>query len=244
MANGFLYGTHSSVKCNVCRIRLIKAVIFDMDGVLLDSEPLWKLAETEVFNSIGVPLTFEMCETTVGMRLKDVVELWHSKYPSSHIKMSFADVEFGIINKLIALIVEKSVLNRGVIKALNFFESKHLPMAVASSSDMKIIDTVLNKFDLRKRFSVIHSAEFEEHGKPHPAIYNTAAGMLGVAPHECLAIEDSLNGLKSAISAGMKTIAVPEARSFMSSDFDIADLKIRSLEEFSEKQFSELNSLK
>jgi len=222
---------------------LIKAVIFDMDGVLLNSEPFWKEAETEVFNSVGVPLSFEMCDTTVGMRLKDVVQLWYKRYPWDTSKKSLADVETEIFNKLILLIIKKGVLYSGVIKALDFFKGKNLPLAIASSSNMNIIDAVLDKFSMRERFHVIHSAEFEDHGKPHPATYISTAKLLGIEPSECLAIEDSLNGLKSAIAAGMKTIAVPEAKSFNNPEFDIADLKLKSLEELNEEKFSELNSM-
>jgi sugar-phosphatase len=214
-----------------------------MDGVLLDSEPFWKVAEINVFNSAGVPLTNEMCDATVGMRLKDVVNLWHGKYPWNTQNPTLAEVETEIINRLILLIRKKGVLNGGVIKALNFFESKNLPLAIASSSNMNIIDAVVDKFCLRKHFSVIHSAEFEEHGKPHPATYLSAAKLLVANPSECRAIEESPSGLRSAIAAGMRTIAVPEARSFDNPEFDIADLKLRTLVELNEENFSKLNSL-
>ena len=139
-----------------------------MDGVLLDSEPFWKIAETEVFNSVGVPLTFELCDTTVGMRLKDVVKLWHAKYPWDTKKITLAEVETEIINKLILLINEKGVLNSGVIYALGFFESKNLPLAIASSSKMNIIDAVLDKFGLRRHWAEPHHRQPRGADSRHP----------------------------------------------------------------------------
>ncbi len=212
-----------------------------MDGVLIDSEPFWKEAEISVFNSVGVPLTPQMCETTTGMRLKDVVKLWHSKYTWDERKRPFHEVENEIIDNLIKLIKENGVLPPGVGDIINLFKSKDLPMAIASSSNMRIIDSVLDKFELRKHFKVVHSAEFEAAGKPDPAIYLSTAKQLDVHPASCLAIEDSLNGLKAAKAAGMKTVVIPEAKNYDDTGFDIADMKLRSLEEISGEKFDLLN---
>lgn len=212
-----------------------------MDGVILDSEPFWKEAEIKIFNSLGVPLTEDMCETTTGMRLVDVTKLWHEKYTWDISKNPFDKVNAEIVNALIGLIKQKGGLNTGVIELLEIFNAKGLLLAVASSSDMKIINAVMEKFDIGRYFKVIHSAEFEDYGKPHPAIYLNTAKKLGVLPNECLAIEDSFNGIVAAISARMKTAAYPEKTNFYNPKFAIADIKFRTLKDFTETEFNLLD---
>jgi len=221
---------------------MIEAVIFDMDGVLLDSEPFWKEAEIGIFNKLAVPLTEELCETTVGMRLADVTKLWHDRFPWDLNENPYKSVNKKIIDRLLELIGEKGTLNKGITGLFELFRSKGIKMAIASSSDKRIIDAVVDKFEIRDMFSFIHSGEFEEYGKPHPAIYLTTAKALGISPKNCLVFEDSFYGIISAIAAGMKTAAFPEKTNFYNPKFDIADVKLRSLTDFTEEEFTKLNN--
>jgi sugar-phosphatase len=109
---------------------------------------------------------------------------------------------------------------------------QNLKLALASSSFLRIINAVIKRLKLGKYFSIVHSAEFEEYGKPHPAIYINSAKQLGVAPTQCLAFEDSFNGLVAARAARMKAVAVPEQEHYHLPKFEIAHLKLNTLKAF------------
>lgn len=211
---------------------MIRAVIFDMDGVLIDSEPFWQAAEKEVFKKVGIDITDEMCRQTIGLRIDEVVGHWHRRYPWND--MSLKQVRDEIVMGVINRVNQYGELLPGVHFALDFFNEKNLKIALASSSDRILIDAVLGKFDLHKEFEIIHSAQDELYGKPHPAIYLSTAGLLNVEPTTCLAIEDSFNGLIAAKAARMKTICIPEPSVWDQTKFDIADVKLRSLDEISD----------
>jgi len=216
-----------------------------MDGLLLDSEPYWKESEIEVFTSLGVPLTREMCDTTVGKRIEEVVSHWHKLYPWDTNKKdsSFEKVSENVIAKVVKLINKKGNPLEGVDYIIKFFKDRKIKTAIASSSAMIIIDAALQKFKIKKEFDAIHSAEKEQFGKPHPAVYLNTAKQLGTLPENCLAFEDSFNGLLSAKDAGMKTVAVPEKRFFNEERFSLANIKLSSLKQFDMKHLEMLNKL-
>src|SRR6185369_7109912 len=104
---------------------MIQAIIFDMDGLLIDSEPLWEEAELEVFNQVGVPLTSEMTKQTMGLRVDEVVQHWFDLYPWKDI--SHKEMEAKIVEKVIALIKEKGTAKEGVNEMIRFFKDKNMP---------------------------------------------------------------------------------------------------------------------
>ena len=218
---------------------MIRAVIFDMDGVLIDSEPLWQEAEIATFAQVGLSLSRQMCTQTMGLRVDEVVEFWHRKHPWQSIPKK--EIEGRIVDAVVERIPEGEPM-AGVSSVMRFVKSLGVKMALASSSASRIIHAVLEKLELCDVLDFAHSAEGEEYGKPHPAVYLSTARQLGVAPTECLAIEDSLNGLIAAKAARMKCVAIPHAAARKDSRFSIADLTLNSLSELNVEAWSRLNA--
>ena len=217
---------------------MIKAVIFDMDGLLINSEPFWQESESKVFNSLGIKTSKEMFVNFMGKRIDEVVDVVWSMHPWNH--KTKEEVVNEIVENVIQLVHEKGTMLEGVHEILTKLQNTSYKIGLASSSKMKIITAVLDKLNLRDYFEVVHSAEFEQYGKPHPQIFISTAMMLDVNPSECLVFEDSLNGIISALAAGMKCIAVPEKDALNLDKFIIADRTLNSLADF---EISELKTL-
>lgn len=186
----------------------MRAILFDMDGLLIDSEPLWHEAEIYGFGLAGFYLTPEQCLETTGLRVDEVVEFRYAQQPWAAPDQEA--IAAAIIERLVELVHAKGVLKPGVAEALDCARRSGARIALASSSHYVIIDAVVDTFGLRSAFEVIHSAEEETRGKPEPDVYLTAARKLSVDPAACVALEDSPNGVLAAKAAGMKCIAIPE----------------------------------
>lgn len=219
----------------------IKAVIYDMDGILINSEPLWQLAQIETFVELGFHFTHQMCEQTVGWRVDEVIKYWTQKFNyTTHTNEYIVGV---LLDKLKLLIAQHGKTMEGVIESLEFFKSKKMPMAVATSSPIAIMEQVVDTLHLKKYFKFLCSAQYESNGKPHPAVFLTAANLLQIEPTNCLVIEDSLNGIIAAKAARMKCIAIPEPHNFNHPKFVIADTILHSLNDLTETVWKEINEL-
>ncbi|NEO16443.1 MULTISPECIES: hexitol phosphatase HxpB [unclassified Moorena] len=208
------------------------AVIFDMDGLLIDSEPFWSQVEIEIFNDLGIPMNESMTSQTTGLRNDEVVKYWYARFPWTG--MSQAEVCRTMIARMSDLLMTMGQPMPGAIEAVNLCRELNLPLALATSSPMGLIDTVLKRLDLKDAFDVITSAEAEEFGKPHPAVYLTASRRLGIEPTKCVALEDSVRGVISAKAASMACIAVPAPENLEDERFAIADVTVNSLEQITE----------
>jgi sugar-phosphatase len=184
------------------------AAIFDMDGLLVDSEPLWREVEIAVFARHGVALTDSLCCQTKGMFLPDVARYWYERHrwdgPGPD------EVADEIVDAMETRLAGAAVLKEGADHALAFCAERGMRLALASSSPRRLIDVVVTRFGLRSRFAVIHSAEDEPAGKPDPGIFLTTARLLGVEPARCVVFEDAAAGVAAAKAAGMRCVAVPE----------------------------------
>lgn len=218
---------------------MIEAVIFDLDGLLIDSEPLWQEAEILVFKQVNLVLTPELCRQTQGLRIDEVVDYWYQQYPWTN--LTKLAVEELIVAQVIELIHLKGEPFPGVEQAISFVQSQDVKIALASSSASIIIQAALQKLNLTEVFEEVYSAESEVLGKPHPGVYLTTARKLAVSPQSCLALEDSLNGVLAAKAAQMKCIAFPEALHQDNPKFAIADQILQSLTELNHGIWSQLN---
>ena len=190
------------------QLKEYKAIIYDMDGVLTDSEPIWKIAMEEVFASVGCSLTREDFQKTVGLRIDEVIRYWFQVSPWEN--ASVETVEKMIIDRMVELLSAQATPLPGVIESLEFFKANGFKIGLATSSYEVLITTILKTLGIKQYFDTVHSAEFELYGKPHPAVYLSAAKQLNVDPRKCLVVEDSLNGVISGKAARMTVICVPE----------------------------------
>ena len=211
-----------------------------MDGLLIDSEILWHEAEIEIFGDLGVPLSRDGCRSTKGMFVGEVTEHWFALYPWAG--PTPAEVAVTIVDRVIALLLDKGELKPGAEHAIALCAERGLPLAVASSSQYRLIDIALEHFGLRRHFAVIQSAEDEAWGKPHPAVFLTAAAKLDVPPRRCLVWEDAPAGVVAAKAASMACIAVPEPGEEQRPAFALADLVLGSLLDMDEPRFDALSA--
>jgi len=211
------------------KISNFNAVIFDMDGVLIDSEPLWKIAMENVFSELGSTLQKSDFQKTVGLRIDEVIHFWNL-----HESWEIEDesiVQEKIILKMEELIAANAQPLPGVIETLTFLKSKGLKIGLATSSSSRLIRIVLKELAISDFFDFTHSAETENYGKPHPAVYLTVAQKLEVHPTKCLVIEDSFNGVIAGLAAKMKVVCIPEKTHFPNPRLAFSDYQFETMSE-------------
>jgi HAD superfamily hydrolase (TIGR01509 family) len=201
----------------------VRAVIFDMDGLLVDSEPFWRRVEGDVFADLGADISpFLGHGHTMGLRVDEAITyLCRAVGLVDHDVGSISDA---VVAGMVDAITNEAALLPGVVDVLAACERAGLACALASGSTPPVIDAVLDRFDLRKYFSGgVFSAIDDDFGKPNPAIFLRAAAALGLEPSSCAVFEDSLNGCIAAKAARMVTIAIPHADDADDPRFSIAD---------------------
>lgn len=207
-----------------------EAIIFDMDGVLIDSEGFWATAEREVFGALGVPLTTALAKQTATMTTAEVTKFWYELAPWPN--RSLAAVENDVIDYVEAQIRQKGKAIEGIENVLELFFKGGFKIGLATNAPYRLVPVVLEKLKISRYFSVLSAAEFEAKGKPDPAIYLHTANKLQLSPSACIVVEDSRSGLIAAKKAGMTTVFLDRLGSFDNSMSELVDLRITSFAEF------------
>jgi mannitol-1-/sugar-/sorbitol-6-/2-deoxyglucose-6-phosphatase len=195
-----------------------------MDGLLIDTEPVWRMAEKEVFAELGVELTEADLLNTTGVRVDEMVAAFLARRPSGPDPAGIAD---RIVDRVIDHVAHDGEPMPGVPEAIALFERSGLRLAIASSSPERLIDAVCArlKLDIEIRCSALD----ESRGKPAPDVYLAAARRLRLDPARCLAVEDSPAGVLAAKAAGMTCVAVPDPLLTDDPRYRRADLVLPSL---------------
>jgi HAD superfamily hydrolase (TIGR01509 family) len=185
---------------------MIEAVVFDLDGVLVDSEPVWEQVRRGLVADRGGRWAPDAQRRIMGMSTPE----W-ARYLSEDLGVGLPPDQVAalVIERMAARYRERVPLMDGAADAV-YRMAARWPLAVASSAPATLIETVLRSAGLRSCFTVVKSTEQVAHGKPAPDIYLAVTAELGCPPPDCVAVEDSSNGLRSAAAAGLRVIAIPQ----------------------------------
>ncbi|UJW76351.1 HAD family hydrolase [Rhizobium sp. SL42] len=184
-----------------------KAVIFDMDGLLIDSEIHYRNALMAAGAERGLSMTTSLYDGMLGQPWSGNAQLLMAHYGAEFDAESFRPIWLSHFNRLMA---QELRLKPGVVELLDLLDRLGLPRAIATSSAHHQVEHHLADFDLIRRFDTVVAQGDYKRGKPAPDPYLVAADRLGIATAECLALEDSHNGIRSASSAGMMAVMVPD----------------------------------
>jgi HAD superfamily hydrolase (TIGR01509 family) len=186
---------------------VIEAIVFDLDGVLIDSEPVWGQVREEVVVAHGGRWSPDAQPQMMGMSTAE----WSAYMVEDlGVRLSPAEVARVVIDAMARRYREHLPLLPGALDSVRLMGSRFV-LGLASSAPRSLISTVLDSSGLRSSFAAVRSTEEEAHGKPAPDVYVTVARLLSVPAVSCAAVEDSSNGLRSAAAAGCAVIAVPRA---------------------------------
>lgn len=209
---------------------MIQAIIFDMDGLLIDSEPVWDKARSIMAAEIGIDWNTDDHKAVMGVSTKEWVAYMINRL---RLTLSPTEVEFHIIDQMVELYKMRIPYLPGAVDAVALADA-HFPVGLASGSPRCLIETVTEDDALKGRFQCILSGDQVEHGKPSPDVYLETARQMKVRPEACVCLEDSGNGILAGKNAGMKVIAVPDPRFPPDAQkLQLADVVLSSLQEFS-----------
>ncbi|MDR0217816.1 MAG: hexitol phosphatase HxpB [Enterobacteriaceae bacterium] len=207
----------------------MKAVIFDMDGVLINSEPLWKKSGMQVLNHYGVPITYDEMFSMTGIPVPGMIDRACQLHNKNDVDKSKIEKDF--FNKGVESIITEKPLMDGVVECLELLTKKNIKIAIASASPLPFLLKIVEQCGIADYFYYISSAENMPYNKPHPMVYLNAAEKLNVSPKECIGIEDSKTGMIAVKAASMKCVVVPNKIEYDHAYWDLSDWKIKTLKE-------------
>ncbi|MEO1645956.1 MAG: HAD family phosphatase [Chloroflexota bacterium] len=190
---------------------MYEAIIFDMDGTLVDSEVVWDVAEKEMFAERGLVYDAAVREQVIGLRLDEFFDKLIKIYDLDEKR---EDLQAELIERMLVKIPADVEAKAGAQALIEWTaQQENLPYCIASSSPMVIIEATVKAQGWEQLIPKLYTADNVPNGKPAPDVYLYAAEQLGVAPDKCLALEDSPNGARSAVAAGMTCFAIPDSHS-------------------------------
>lgn len=206
-------------------LRDIRALIFDMDGVIVDSEPLHLIAYQQFFNEFNIQYTAEHNQEFLGCKDVAMAKTLIERHALPHTPESMVRAKESI---LLRLLKEEAVARPGLKDILDRAKALAIPMAIASSATIPTINLVVDRLNIRHYFQMLTSGDEVKNGKPAPDVFLLAAERLNIQPGNCLVIEDTLNGIRAAKAAGMMCIAIP-CNETLHQDHSEADVRMTSL---------------
>jgi HAD superfamily hydrolase (TIGR01509 family) len=206
---------------------MIKAVIFDVDGTLLDTERIYMKAWKEAAAEAGFVMPDSVLQKTRAVNTKDAARIFEEEIGNGFSYQAVRPIRVRIAEEIIRR--ESPILKPGVLELLAFLEEKGIRLAVASSTNQQGTREHLAESRILDRFEVVVGGDMVTNGKPHPDIFLKAAEALSTAPEACIVVEDSPAGIRAAHAAGMKAVLVPDQAAITQEIIDMADVVLNSL---------------
>lgn len=208
---------------------MLKAVIFDVDGTLLDTERIYMQAWKAAAAELGYVMTDSVLQKTRAVNTKDAARIFEAEIGNGFSYAKTRPIRVRIAEEIIMR--ESPILKPGVLELLDYLDGKGIQLAVASSANTQTTKEHLASSGILNRFEAVVGGDQIVNGKPRPDIFLRAAELLGVTPEECIVVEDSPAGIRAGYAAGMKTVLVPDQAAITDEIIAISDVVLKSLTE-------------